>query len=157
MLRDLRQELRDLAVNDLVPIGAVAREIGVPSAMLEEWLAGRSRIDGAVVGRLIQFLDDRAFVWRVLPEATNAIRQEFAHRQISNLAKLNVELEHCAEAERGDLHDHVRLYLMDLRRLVDLMGADAARLPEALAAALRSLLEPGDKMLIARAGNKAGR
>ena len=64
-----------------------------------------------------------------------------------------------AEAERAVLHDHLVMYLGDLRRLVYLMGADAAKLPERLAAALRSLLEPGDRMMIARAsqGHKAGR
>lgn len=157
IMRDVREELRRLAVNEMVPTGAVAREIGVPSAMLDEWLAERSRIDGAVVGRVIEFIDDRAFVWRTMAEASNSLRQEFAVRLIANIATLASEMEHCAEGERADLHDHMRMCLGDVRRLVDLMGADATKLPERLAAALRGLLEPGDKLLIARGGKSAGR
>lgn len=155
--RNVREELRQLAVNEMVPIGAIAREIGVPSALLAEWLAERRRIDGAIVGRVIEFIDDRAFIWRVMPEATNSIRQEFAQRVIGNLGVLSIEVEHAAEAERADICDQIKMYLGDLRRVVDLMGADAAKLPDRLATALRSLLEPGDKLLIARAGNPAGR
>jgi hypothetical protein len=156
MARNVRQELRELAANQMVPIGAVAREIGVPSAMLDNWLAERSRIDGAVVGRLIQFIDDRTFIWRVMPEASNKIRQEFATKLIANLAIIGSEMEYAEGAERADLHDQMTMYLGDLRRLFELMGDDAAKLPERLAAALRSALGPGDKMLISRAGNKAG-
>ncbi len=157
MARNVREELRLLAVNEMVPTGAVAREVGVPSELLDNWLAEKTRIDSTTLGRIIEFLDDRAFVWRVMPEAGNAIRQEFAVRLIANLATLAAEMEHCAEGERADLHDHMSMFLFDLRRVVHLMGADADGLPERLAAALRSLLEPGDKLLIARAGNPAGR
>jgi len=133
--RNVREELRQLAVNEMIPTGAIAREIGVPSALLDEWLAEQRRIDGAIVGRVIEFLDDRAFIWRVMStEASNSIRQEFAVRLIANVATLTSEMEHCAESERGDLHDHVTMYLADLRRIVDLMGADAAKLPDRLAA-----------------------
>jgi Protein of unknown function (DUF1018) len=155
-MRDVREDLRQLAVNEMVPIGAVAREIGVPSAMLDDWLAERTRIDSARFGRIVEFIDDRAFIWRVMPEASNAIRQEYATKLLANLAILASEMEHCVEEERAGLHDSMTMYLADLRRVVDLMAADAAKLPERLAAALRSALGPGDKMLISRAGNKAG-
>jgi hypothetical protein len=155
-MRDVRGELRQLAVNEMVPVGAVAREIGVPSGMLDEWLAERLRIDGAIVGRVIEFIDDRAFVWRTMEEASNSLRQEFAVRLIGNLTILGSEMERAEGAERADLHDHMTMYLADLRRLVELMGDDEAKLPERLAAALRGLLEPGDRMLIAR-GNAAKR
>jgi hypothetical protein len=157
MARNVRAELRQLAVNEMVATGAVAREIGVSSELLDDWLAERTRIDGAIVVRIIEFIDDRVFIWSAMSEASNRIRQEFATKLIANLAILGTEMEHAArESERADLHDHMTMYLGDLRRLVHLMGADVQKLPERLAAALRSLLEPGDRMMIARAGNKAG-
>lgn len=151
--RDVREELRQLAVNEKVLTGAVAREIDIRSDLLDDWMAERTRLDAEIAVRIIEFLDDRAFVWHAMAEASNTIRQEFAARLITNLAMLGSEMEHAtSDVQRSDLHDHLTMYLGDLLRLVNLIVADAAKLPERLASALRSLLEPGDRMLISRSG-----
>jgi hypothetical protein len=156
-MRDVREELRQLAVKETVLTGAVAREIGVSSELLDDWMAERTRLDAEVVVRIVQFLDDRAFIWHAMAEAGITVRQEFAARMITNLAILGSEMERAtSEVQRADLHDHMTLYLGDLRRLVALMGATEAELPERLAAALRGLLEPGDRMLISRTGGAPG-
>jgi len=156
MSRDLRAEARRLTVEQTVLPGAIAREVGMESAALDSWLAERSQLDGAVVERLAMFLDDRALIRHAMSEASNSVRREFAEKLICNLSILGREMETADGSARADIRDQITMYLADLRRVIELMATDAGKLPERLAAALHSLLEPGDRLLISRSGNKAG-
>jgi hypothetical protein len=55
-------------------------------------------------------------------------------------------------ARREEIHDHIRMQFGDLRRIIALMAAEQPRSPERLAEAIRAALQPGDRMIIARAG-----
>ena len=99
--RNVRAELRELAANEMVPMAPSPERSACRLRCLMIWLAERRRIDGAIVGRIIEFIDDRAVIWHAMDEATNSIRQEFATRLIANLSILGSEMEHCGGGARG--------------------------------------------------------
>jgi hypothetical protein len=150
--RDIREELRQLVLREFVMPGAVAREIGTTSEVLEDWLADHSRLDGALFDRLNQFIDDRIFVQRVMDEGSTELRRQYAAKLIGNVMSLLCEMERCTAESRADARDQANMYLRDLKHVIDLLGDCDARLPELLATALRGLLGPGDRLLISRGG-----
>ncbi len=145
-----------MILDQRIELPAIARECDVSPQALEDWLCTNARKAPAFLDRIIEFIDDRTLVWAAMnADAAKGLRQDFANALLQNVKILTEELGQAAG--RDDLRAHLLMYLDDLGRVVKLMEADAAKLPERLAAALRSLLEPGDKLLLARGGNKAGR
>lgn len=151
MMRDLREELITLLEDELILLAAVARECELPLAELEAWLAGSEE---SLVGRRVEeFLDARASVWQAIALADNLSREIIARQFISNAAALINEMTRAPRAQREEIHDHIRLQFGDLRRIISLMAAEQQiQSPERAAEAIRAALQPGDRMIIARAG-----
>jgi hypothetical protein len=152
--RNDRERIAAMMRRDLLLPGAVAREVGVSVEALLEWLDGAKK-SAPFVESIRQFETDRTEIWKALESAGNELREQFALRMISGVGSLVYEMERTQDGRRADVRDQILMYLKDIRGVLELMVGDAAQTPERLAETIGSALGPGDKMLIARAGNKA--
>jgi hypothetical protein len=115
-------------------------------------VAGWRKRDAEFVETVREFIDARNHVKHALVNAPNPIRAEIGGKMIGNVGLLVSELEKAPEDQRSKIHDHISLYLLDLRRLFELMAMGRGR---SLNEYLRSELGPGDRVLIVRGGGKA--
>lgn len=142
-----------MMLRDGVRPAAIARECGLPAAAIEGWLSGRNRSDD-MERRIAQFLEDRALIWAVIEERGAPIRYELATKLVENLEALQLGFEIEDAQFRLEVRDQAAMYLRDLRRLIDLIGAGEEQEAAALVNAIRAILAPGDRLLIARGAGK---
>jgi hypothetical protein len=151
-VRDLRAETRALIGDDQISPAAIAREIERPLPQLIAFLDGR-RASAALNARLAQFLDDRALIWNVITnQASAAVRDEFAAKVVQNIKVLVDRLAAPASGDKAGLREQVFMYADDLGRVIKFISAEESYTSKRLATALRTLLGPGDRLMISRGG-----
>jgi hypothetical protein len=148
--RNICNEALALIGRELIPPAAIARECGVSEETLMAWLSGKP-IGADFICRIADFIDARATVARALAESGNPLRASFALRLISNVGNLLDDLESARADQRAEIHDHILMYILDVRRLIELMGGEK---PPTLASMIHGELKPGDRMMIVRGGGK---
>jgi hypothetical protein len=121
--RDIRRELWAMIRRDIIIPISIARECQLDEDRFDAWLDGGNETP-EFIETVREFIDARNRVKHALVNAPNPIRAELGGKMIGNVGLLVSELEKAPEDQRSKIHDHISLYLLDLRRLFELMAME---------------------------------